>query len=515
MSWDRTKKVLSVAVGLAGALAMGMTGVVANAATTAPEFGNIDTAKKGSIIIHKHEHQNGTDATAQPDGSSNITTPGIAGVEFTVYRIDGLDLANADSWNGLSEAKAPQTVTPGTTTISLSSQSYGFTKVASVTTDAQGEATVSSLPVAAYVVVETNRPSTVVDIAQSFIVTIPFPDHDNTKGWLYDVNVYPKNGSTTVDKTVLSQEGLGIGSVAQFPVTTRVPKIADNANYKYYIIHDDLDSRLTPSSDLSVTVDGQAVDKSFYTVTVTGQAVDVSFTKDGLAWLKTIPNKSVVTTFKGTVTSIGNGVIPNKASLYADTEISDEPPVPPVVPPVNPPVTPPVSPEVHQNWGDLVISKVDADKDNAGLSGAEFEVYAAKDAYADSCTATATTGDPITVDGKSTFTSDANGKITVAGLFVSDSKNAPIDASQRCYVIKETKAPAGFVLPDGDAALTAVTVKTGQTAGVDVTVKNTKQNVPNLPMTGSTGIAVMVVVGLALILGAGALTVSRRRSLNK
>jgi fimbrial isopeptide formation D2 family protein/LPXTG-motif cell wall-anchored protein len=515
MSWDRTKKVLSVAVGLAGALAMGMTGAVANAATTTPEFGNIDTAKTGSIIIHKHEHQNGTDATAQPDGSTDINTPGIAGVEFTVYRIDNLDLSKADSWNGLSAAKAPETVTPGTTTLTVGGNDYGFTKVESVTTDAQGQATASNLPVGAYVVVETNRPSTVVDIAQSFIVTIPFPDNDNTKGWLYDVNVYPKNGSTTVDKTVLSQEGLGIGSVAQFPVTTKVPKIADNASFKYYIIHDDLDSRLTPASDLSVTVDGQAVDKAYYTVTVTGQAVDVSFTQEGLAWLKTIAGKSVITTFKGTVNSIGNGVIPNKASLYADTQVSDEPPVPPVTPPVNPPVTPPVSPEVHQNWGDLVINKVDADKADAGLAGAQFVVYAAKDAYAESCTSTATTGDPISVNGNSTFTSDSNGKIEIAGLFVSDSKNAPIDAAQRCYVIKEIAAPAGFVLPDGDAALTAVTVKTGKTTGVDVTVKNSKQNVPNLPMTGSTGIAVMVVVGLALISGAGALTVSRRRSLNK
>ncbi|MFT8650572.1 MAG: SpaH/EbpB family LPXTG-anchored major pilin [Bifidobacterium psychraerophilum] len=514
MSWDRTRKVLSVVVGLAGALAMGMTGVVANAATVTPEYGNIDAAKTGSIIIHKHEHQNGSDATAKPDGSADITTPGIGGVEFTVYRIDGLDLSQTDSWNGLSEAKAPATVTPGTTTITVNGNEYGFVKAATVTTNAQGEVTASNLPVAAYVVIETNRPSTVVDIAQPFIVTIPFPDNANTKGWLYDVNVYPKNGSTTVDKTVLSQEGLGLGSVAQFPVTTLVPKIADNASYKYYIIHDDLDSRLTPADDLAVTVDGQAVNASYYTVTITGQAVDVSFTQAGLAWLKTIPGKSVVTTFKGTVNAIGNGTIPNKASLYADTQVSDQPPVPPEVPPVDPPVTPPVSPEVHQNWGDLVISKVDADKESAGLAGAQFEVFAAADAYAENCT-TAITGDPITVNGDSTFTSDASGKIDISGLFVSDSKNAPIDAAQRCYVIKEIKAPAGFVLPEGDAALTGVAVKTGKTTGVDITVKNTKQNVPDLPMTGSTGIAVMVVVGLALISGAGALTISRRRSLNK
>jgi LPXTG-motif cell wall-anchored protein len=167
---------------------------------------------------------------------------------------------------------------------------------------------------------------------------------------------------------------------------------------------------------------------------------------------------------------------------------------------------------VHQNWGDLVISKVDADKADAGLSGAQFEVYAAKDAYAGSCTSTATTGNAVTVNGESTFTSDASGKITVAGLFVSDSKNAPIDATQRCYVVKEVKAPAGFVLPEGDAALTAVTVKTGQSAGVDVTIKNTKQHVPGLPQTGSTAMVVMVLAGLAMMTGAGVL-VARRRSL--
>ena len=48
-------------------------------------------------------------------------------------------------------------------------------------------------------------------------------------------------------------------------------------------------------------------------------------------------------------------------------------------------------------------------------------------------------------------------------------------------VLVETKAPAGYVLPAGDAAVTAVKVKVGEVATDNVTVENTKQSVPGLP----------------------------------
>ena len=105
------------------------------------------------------------------------------------------------------------------------------------------------------------------------------------------------------------------------------------------------------------------------------------------------------------------------------------------------------------------------------------------------------------MNGATQFTTDANGVLTIAGLFVSDSKNAPIGATQRCYVLKEVDGTGRLHPPGRQPPFTAVTVKTGVTAAgtYDATVTNTRIQGVVLPMTGSNGIVVLSVAGLALI----------------
>ena len=98
----------------------------------------------------------------------------------------------------------------------------------------------------------------------------------------------------------------------------------------------------------------------------------------------------------------------------------------------------------------------------------------------------------------------------VPGLFVGDSEND--DCTFRCYVVVETKAPAGFVTPLSPNNAWAVDVVAGQTSGHDLTVTNTQQIGPALPLTGAGGTVVMTVGGLLLIaLGSVVVVVSRRR----
>lgn len=357
------------------------------------------------------------------------------------------------------------------------------------------------------------------------MVTVPFPDTaqngGTSNGWLYDVNVYPKNGVATVKKTVSAQTSLGLGATASFPVTTDIPAIASDASFTHYSVIDPLDSRLTGQQVASVTVGGVAVDPDYYTTNNANGAAGyawVSFNSDGLTWLKTQGAKQLVTTFTGTVSSLGdNGIINNTAYLDTGTEVSPTPPTNPPTPPTTPPTTPPGTPSntVTQNWGDLKIDKVDSGDSTTGLKEAQFEVYASADPYAANCTSTATTGSAITVNGASNFTSDVSGAVNIAGLFVSDSVNAPISAAQRCYVVKEIQAPAGYVTPKDGAALTAVTVKTGVTSGYDVTIKNSKELVPGLPLTGGQGTMLASVLGALLIAGgAGSAVAARRRKQN-
>lgn len=510
--WVRSVVVPVVVVVVSLLVAVGVV-----AAPSTPVFGDIDQARHGSIIIHKHERQNGTNALAQPDGSASIPSAGIGGVEFTVYPVAGLDMSNPRTWDMVAGWSAPGFVDDSNAAgvrLGTVPDQHGLDVAGKkqVVTDASGVAVVSGLPVGLYVVAETKRPANVVDIAQPFIVSIPFPDTGKTQGWLYEVNVYPKNGVGSIDKTISKQTGLGLGAVVVFPVTVTVPTIAENASFSYYIIHDPMDARLTGTGVQSVQVDGVDVPARYYHTSVTGSTVDVGFTQEGLGWLKTQAGKSVVVTFTGVVGSLGvDGVITNKAFLYSNTQTSADPPVtPPLVPPANPPSTPPESGQVHENWGNVVVSKIDAGDHHTGLSGAQFEVYGVQDPYASDCSHAQVTGDALRVNGVSRFTSGADGRVVIDGLFVSDSKNTPVDATSRCYVLKEVVAPAGYVLPTGAAALTPVSVKTGNTQGVDVTIVNSKNTMPPLPLTGATGLVVLTLTGVVLLVLAVVVLVYRR-----
>ena len=74
--------------------------------------------------------------------------------------------------------------------------------------------------------------------------------------------------------------------------------------------------------------------------------------------------------------------------------------------------------------------------------------------------------------------------------------------------MKETKAPAGYALPDKPVTEIEFTrdniKKTGELAGDDeITlvseINNIKQDTPNLPMTGGAGVGILAAIGAAIV----------------
>lgn len=260
------------------------------------------------------------------------------------------------------------------------------------------------------------------------------------------------------------------------------------------------------------------MDPGDYKVDTNGQTVTVTFTKVGLGKLKAAAGKSVQAVFEGKVVSASNnGDITNQAQLISDTTYAEQPPEP-SDPPANP-NNPPTTETVTTYWGDLTIKKVDSHDKNAskaGLKGAEFQLFKAKNSYDDTCTKDKE-GDAIAVNGETTLTSDDNGDINIRGLFVSDSidgvdRDNKVNATARCYVLVETKAPAGFVLPSGDGAVTPVKIQVGTVTTDNVTIENTKQAVPGLPLTGANGMLILTASGAALLMIAvGSVLVARYR----
>ena len=209
------KKIKKMLAGLLGA-AMVLTsfGTPAWATPTATDTtaATIDTAKTGSITIHKYEYNGtgGVDGTGETADERNVPSDAKAleGAGFTIYKIaDVDDLTNYYSTNPSELPSVDTYVEQDTTTKKWSIKSSVIVKNTSdeKKTDNNGVATFDSLALGFYVVVETTQPDKVTEPIKPFIVSVPMTTKDGDN-WLYDVNVYPKN-STAYGSVKLVKKG--------------------------------------------------------------------------------------------------------------------------------------------------------------------------------------------------------------------------------------------------------------------------------------------------------------------
>ena len=522
-------------IAAAGALSIGAAGVIATSAAafaTDPAYGTIDQSAIGSIIVHKHL-KNDSGTMGKVDGTADSGGDGVGGVTFKAFKLSGLDLSKPTDWDKLSalagNVPANACADPTAPTLGAGAPAVDANAAAEGTTDGTGVTTLANLPVAAYLVCETAAPADIVEKAKPFVVTVPFPNttNDGDGKWLYDVHAYPKNQKIEIDKTIADQSvnGFGLGSVVEFPVSTTTPNLDAESQFTYFYLRDKLDSRLTEGKVTKITLgDDTLVENTDYEQTNTDNLVVVSFKRAGLAKLKANPGKKLVAVFAGKVSAIGDGTIKNKADLVQDTTYGAIPPnEPPSVPPFEPD-NPPTSPEVSTDWGNVQLFKYDGDTENAtrvGVRGAKFNVFNAADPYAADCSTATKTGDPIPVSinggaPQTDFVSDVNGIVKIDGLYIGDSVGSAgagsKDAAKRCYVVEEIEAPAGFVLPQ--TATTPIEVVKGAQAlaSYNAQIPNTKQSVPQLPLTGANGQLLMTIGGVSLaLIAVGSTLVIRSR----
>ena len=119
-------------------------------------------------------------------------------------------------------------------------------------TDSYGHSEAKNLPVGLYLVVETRVPEMVTETTAPFLLSLPMTTVDGTQ-WMYDVCVYPKNGTSNPDltKTVReSKESTGknggtgmiddgfdhtatasVGDVVEYQILSRLPAITSKASY--------------------------------------------------------------------------------------------------------------------------------------------------------------------------------------------------------------------------------------------------------------------------------------------
>ena len=91
-------------IAAAGALTLGVAGVVASGAATFaedPAYGTINQDATGSIIVHKHL-KNASGTMGKVDGTADAEGDGIDGVTFKAYKVSGLNLSKPADWDKLA-----------------------------------------------------------------------------------------------------------------------------------------------------------------------------------------------------------------------------------------------------------------------------------------------------------------------------------------------------------------------------------------------------------------------------
>lgn len=462
-------------VGMAGSL----TG--ASAAAT-PVSANPDLSRNGSITVHKYQMPQ-WDSTNYPNDGEEIQTPppgavALDGVHFTAKKVD-IDLTKSENWDKVAGLKFENdTVKSGTETFTVGTAT-------DVKTANGGEATFASLAAGVYLIEEgaDDGDNKITRKVSPFFVTIPMPNADKSY-WMYDIDVYPKNSVTSVDKTVEDNDATKAGDPVKWTVTVDVPTLPEGETQSRLEIKDAFDKRLEYESVEVKIGDTVLAETTDYTVDkVTADEQDTVTVKLADAKLATLNGGETVTAVfttkvKDETFILGgddyNGLIPNTAEVFVNNPGEDT-----ATTKTPTPTTP---------WGEIFLHKLD--KDNGGfLTGAEFTVYASEaDAKAGS--------NPIV-----TKTTNEDGDIVFT-------------LKQGTYFVKETKAPAGYILSE-DVHQVVIDSSTTETASIELEVENTKQNVPDLPITGASGRVLLMVGGSALLLlavGTGFVSLRRRRS---
>lgn len=487
-----------------GAAALGLVGVagVANAAgdeigdtTPVTGFGNIDTSRTGTLNIHKYAGDQGDEGDGTEQTIDTATHTPLEGVQFKVQQVTkangkDIDLTTPEGWDAIQALTVAQAETG---TLSEASDSP-------VTTDENGLATLSGLPLGLYLVSETSPgENTIVSKVPPFLVTLPLPTGNGN--WLYDVNVYPKNQVLGAPKKTINkdedQTGVKIGDTVTYTINQLVPRLNEGEEYTQAFIYDILNAdELKYAATTSVSLNGTALEAADYDIAADGSSW--TLTADGLEKIKAGDTLTVVFTAKVLkVTETG---------AVANGPGNGEPGAPGYGSTFNGTTTPGgITPYTY--WGQLKVTKVDEGGNN--LADAEFSVFAKT---GDSCAADLPSGDPV-----ATGKSDATGVVqwnstptSPLGLWIANSNDGPLTNPTRDYCLYETKAPAGFVL---DKEVKTVTISAGTVNAFTQKVTNVQQDHPKLPLTGANGQMLALIGGGALVLLAGGTAlVARKRS---
>lgn len=461
--------VVGLSMGISAPGALAQDGAVAEQG--AVNKANINFNQKGSITLFKKKGaESGTAAT----GKEMAGVPGkaLSGVTYKITKLD-YDLQK-DDWAAFPKSAADV----------KDDKKTAETKEETTGTD--GKAAFTDLPLGIYLVEETNAPDGIVAGAP-FIVSVPMVN-EASDAWNYDVIAYPKNTETKTKKTVKDADQ-NIQDAYTYTINADAPTWGAGKSLTAFRFEDQLDQRLDFQKVTEVKAGETALGAGDYEVNnpaENGNKLVVKLTDQGLAKVKSGDKMSL--TFEVKRKEVGDTTeLKNQADvIFNNPNTGNE-----VKNKTN---------EVVTYHGKLKVVKKDGKEDGKVLEGAEFELY--------QCTAANKLGGKLTVKEQDKWTTGADGTITIDGLHVTDfADNAQVTDIKK-FCLKETKAPAGYALPENPVTEIEFTreniAKTGELEGDDAVtlvseIENIKRDTPNLPMTGGAGVGILAAIGAAIV----------------
>ncbi|MHC9966581.1 SpaH/EbpB family LPXTG-anchored major pilin [Corynebacterium diphtheriae] len=436
------------------------------------EKANIDFNRTGSLTLHKKKGaESKENATGQQ--MDNVAGEPLNGVTFKITKLD-FDLQNGD-W-----AKFPKTA--------ADAEGHKTSTTKEAVTSGDGTARFQELELGIYLVEETDAPDGIVTGAP-FIVSIPMVN-EASDAWNYNVVAYPKNTETKTEKTVKDADQ-NIQDAYTYTIDADAPTWGGNKKLTAFRFEDKLDNRLDFQKVTKVKAGNVELGDEDYTVNdpnVEDNKLVVKLTTRGLE--KVTSGDKMSLTFEVKRKKVGESTeLKNSADVIFNNPNSDKE----VKNKTN---------EVVTYHGKLKVVKKDGKEKGKVLEGAEFQLY--------QCTSATELGQgPLTVNNADTWTTGDDGTFTIDGLHVTDFADSKEVASvTKKFCLKETKAPAGYALPDKNITeieftRNNISAKGDLEGDDDVTlvseIENIKQGTPNLPMTGGAGVGILAAIGAAIV----------------
>ncbi|WP_175985192.1 SpaH/EbpB family LPXTG-anchored major pilin [Microbacterium tenebrionis] len=305
-----------------GAIALGA--IVTLAGAVPANAVDITNSTPVSLTIHKHEKTatNGTTTGTGKEANASVAGAGIDGVSFSVQRVGSIDLTTDAGWKAAATIRA-KVAAGESATQAVSGYTLG-TAITGTTATVNGEKGYlkfdqsNGLTKSMYLVTEVSAPSNVTTKADPFLVTLPQAD-TASDNWIYDVHVYPKNGVSSLTKTVVAPTAAETAAgrdLVRWNINTTVPYLPTTSQataMTSFVVSDTID----PANLAFVTTPPAGVAASTATlVNAAGTSValtvgaantnDVTIAASGATQLKATFNASGLTKLQanqgGTVT---------------------------------------------------------------------------------------------------------------------------------------------------------------------------------------------------------------------